>query len=71
MDENEILSPAGGLEPAEPEHDPQEWERKRQEEREAMLAPYRATREQINEHDELMADVLYELTLMQLGEMEG
>lgn len=67
MDENEVLDMEGMADMPGPPDDPEEWERKRREEQEAKLAPYKATREQINEHDELMADMLYEVTLLELG----
>lgn len=76
MDENEILTPeeeettAEELLPEMPEDDPEEWERKRAEEWEAKMAPFKALRAQINEHDELMAETLYEVTMLELGEME-
>ena len=73
MDENEVLTPeetpAEDMPPMPPD-DPEEWERKRKEEWEAKLAPFKALRQQINEHDELMAETLYEVTLIELGEME-
>lgn len=47
-----------------------EWERQREEAWEAKIRPFRNLRGQINEHDDLMADALYELTLLELG-MEG
>lgn len=61
MDENEILTPE------EPEFDPEYWEEKRREEWEAKLAPFRDLRTQINEHDDLMAEALYEITLLEIG----
>lgn len=77
MDENEILTPeeeetttAEDVMPDMPEDDPEEWDRKRKEEWEATLAPFKALRAQINEHDELMAETLYEVTMLELGEME-
>lgn len=75
MDENEILTPeeeiqAEDIMPDFPEDDPEEWERKRREEWEAKLAPFKTLRQTINEHDELMAETLYEVTLLELGEME-
>lgn len=75
MDENEILTPeeeiqAEDIMPDFPEDDPEEWERKRREEWEAKLAPFKALRQTINEYDELMAETLYEVTLLELGEME-
>ena len=53
-----------------PEFDPEEWERKREAERDAQIAPFRALHAQINEHDELMAETLYEVTMLELGEKE-
>ena len=53
-----------------PEDDPEEWDRRRKEEWEAKLAPFKALRQTINEHDELMAETLYEVTLLELGETE-
>lgn len=75
MDENEILTmedeaAAAELMPEMPEDDPEEWEQKRKEEWEAELAPFKALRAQINEHDELIAETLYEVTMLELGEME-
>lgn len=67
MDENDILTPEMSEIIPVPDYDPDEWDRKRREAQEAALAPYRATRNQINEHDELMADILYEITLMEIG----
>ena len=49
---------------------PEEWDRKRKEAWEAELAPFKALRAQINEHDELMAETLYEVTKLELGELE-
>lgn len=65
MDENEILSPET------PDFDPEYWERKRREEQEAQLAPFRALRAQLNEHDDLMAEALFEITLLEMGAEEG
>lgn len=75
MDENEILTPeeeiqAEDIMPDFPEDDPEEWERRRKEEWEAKLAPFKTLRQTINEHDELMAETLYEVTMLELGEME-
>lgn len=74
MDENEVLTPEEApveeIVPDLPEDDPEEWERKRKEKWEEKLAPFKALRNQINEHDELMADALYEITLLELGEEE-
>ena len=66
MDENEVLTPELADMP-EPPDDPEEDERRRREEWEAKIKPYRELRQQINEHDELMADMLYEVTLLELG----
>lgn len=75
MDENEILTPEEEMvaeEPMpEPPFDPEEWERKRKEEWEAELAPFKALHAQINEHDELMAETLYEVTMLELEKTEG
>ena len=73
MDEKEVLTTDELLEemPGFPEYDPEEWDRKRAEEWEAKLAPFKALRAQINEHDELMAETLYEVTMLELGEKEG
>lgn len=76
MDENEILTPeeeiqAEDIMPDFPEDDPEEWERRRKEEWEAKLAPFKTLRQTINEHDELMAETLYEVTMLELGEKEG
>lgn len=62
MDENEVLMPDEN-----PDYDPEEWERKRKEEWERKMAGVKALREQINDHDDLLADTLYELTLIELG----
>lgn len=71
MDENEVMTTEELTEiPDPPDYDPEEWERKRKEEWEAMLAPYKAAAEQrkesaeiIAEHDELLADMLFEITM--------
>lgn len=68
MDENEVLTQEE-LDPMpDPPFDPEEWERKRREEWEKLLAPAKQTKAQINDHDEMMAEVFYELTLLELGE---
>ena len=64
MDENEIMTPEG------PEFDPEYWEQKRREEQEAQLAPFRSVRSQLNEHDDLMAEVLFEITFLEMGAEE-
>lgn len=66
MSENEAMEVMDDM-PDNPDYDPDYWDRKRKEEWAAKLAPYKAMREQINEHDELMADALYEITLLALG----
>lgn len=45
----------------------EEWERQRLAEWNAKIQPYRDFKAQVNEHDDLMADALYELTLLELG----
>jgi len=67
MDENEVLTMEELTDIPEPPYDPEEDERRRREEWEAKLKPFRDLRTQINEHDELMADMLYEVTLLELG----
>ena len=68
MDENEALSMEELTDiPGPPDGDDEEWERKRREEWEAKIKPFQNLRTQINEHDELMADMLYEVTLLELG----
>lgn len=59
--------------PPAPDYDPEEWERKRKEEWEAKLAPYKAASGQrkesagtIAEHDELLADMLFEMTMNEI-----
>lgn len=72
MDENEVMTTeelAEDMPPA-PDYDPEEWGRKRKEEEEAKIAPFKALRATINEHDELMAETLFEVTMLELGEME-
>lgn len=67
MDENEVLTMEEVADMPEPPYDPEEDERKRRAEWEAKIKPFRDLRTQINEHDELMADMLYEVTLLELG----
>ena len=67
MDENEVLTMEELTDIPEPPYDPEEDERRRQAEWEAKIKPFRDLRTQINEHDELMADMLYEVTLLELG----
>ena len=57
-------------EPDFPEPTPEEeeeWERERRAAREAMLAPYRAIKETMADHDDLLADMLYEMTMIEIG----
>ena len=72
MEENTVLTQEEEMEilPDAPDFDPEEWERKRKEEEEAKVAPFKALRATINEHDELMAETLFEVTMLELGEME-
>ena len=70
MDENEIMTTEF---PDNPDYDPEEWKRKRKEEEEARLAPYKAAAAQrqesaeiIAEHDELLADMLFEMTMNEM-----
>ena len=74
MDENEVLTPDEMPEPA-PDYDPEEEEERRRREHEAELAPYKAAAKQrkesaeiVAEHDNLLADMLFEITM---NEMEG
>ena len=57
-------------EPGPTPEEEEEWERERKEAWEAQIAPYRNLRNQISEHDDIMAETLYEITLLELG-MEG
>lgn len=74
MDENEVMTTEELTEiPDPPDYDPEEWERKRKEEEEARLAPYRKaaamrkeSAEIIAEHDELLADMLFEITMNEM-----
>ncbi len=45
----------------------EEWERERKAAWDAKLKPYRELAEAVKEHDVLMADVLYEVTLLEIG----
>lgn len=61
--------------PDAPDFDPDEWERKRREAEEAELARARAAAKQrkesaaiIAEHDELLADMLFEMTMNEMSE---
>lgn len=62
MDENKVMTT-------------EEWERKRKEEEEAKIVPYKAASDQrkesaeiIAEHDELLADMLFEMTMNEIEE---
>lgn len=61
--------------PDAPDFDPDEWERKRKEAAEAELAGAKAAAEQrkesaaiIAEHDEMLADMLFEMTMNEMSE---
>lgn len=61
--------------PDAPDFDPDEWERKRREAEEAELAGARAAAKHrkesaaiIAEHDELLADMLFEMTMNEMSE---
>ena len=45
----------------------EEWEREREAAWQAKLAPFKAIKETIADHDDLMADALYEITMLELG----
>lgn len=76
MDENEVMMEEEIMDiPDDPDYDPDEWERKRKEEEEKRLKPYKEAAAQrkesaaiIAEHDELIADMLYEIIINELGE---
>lgn len=67
---NEVLNePQDGYDP-EPGPTPEEEEeqdRERQALWEARIKPYRDIKNQIAEHDDLMAEALYEITMLELG----
>ncbi len=72
MDENEIMEP---VIPAPTPEQLAEMEAERQAQDEATFGPMRKAAKQrqsnaavIAEHDEMLADMLYELTMSQLGE---
>lgn len=74
MDETMVT----GMEPEFPtptEEEIAKWEEERKAAREAELAPYKAAAQQrresaeiIAEHDDLLADMLFELTMNEFGE---
>ena len=58
------------------EDEGEDWDEKRRKERERQLAPYREAAAQrkesakiISEHDELLADMLFEMTLNELSDL--
>lgn len=62
MDENKVMTT-------------EEWERKRKEEEKAKIAPYKAASDQrkenaeiVAEHDELLADMLFKMTMNEIEE---
>lgn len=57
-------------EPGPTPEEEEEWERERKARWDALIKPYRDLKTQINEHDDLMAETLYEVTLLELG-LEG
>lgn len=61
---DEILDPMPGPTPEEEE----EWERQRIEEWEKKIAPFRALREAIDQHDEAIIDAQYDIDMLK---MEG
>ena len=64
LDENvQDFEPEPGPTPEQEE----EWERERQAAWDAMIKPFRDLKNTINEHDDLMADALYEITMIELG----
>lgn len=54
-------------EPGPTPEEEEEWERERQAAWEAKIKPFRELKNTISEHDDLMADTLYEITLLELG----
>ena len=66
---DEVVDEATDFEP-EPGPTPEqeeEWERERIAAWNALIQPYRDLKTQISEHDDLMADALYEITMLELG----
>ena len=64
-DDQHVIEPEPGPRPT-PEEE-EEWERERMEAWNAKIQPFHDLRTQVDEHDDLMADALYELTLLELG----
>lgn len=62
-EDQEVIEPEPGPTPEEEE----EWERQRIAEWNAKIQPFRDLKTQISDHDDLMADALYEITLIELG----
>lgn len=55
------------IEPGPTPEEEEEWERQRIAEWNAKIQPFRDLKTQISDHDDLMADALYEITLIELG----
>lgn len=55
-------------EPGPTPEEEEEWERQRKAAWEAKLAPFKAIREALDEHDELLSDALYEISLLETEE---
>lgn len=55
------------LEPGPTPEEEAEWERERIAAWNALIQPYRDLKAQINDHDDLMATALYEITMLELG----
>ena len=69
MDE-EILTPTQNdwePEPPTPEQE-EEWERERKEREAALIRPYQEIAQAMKDRDELLADILFEMTLNEIGE---
>lgn len=64
---DELLNEIG---PTPTPEEEEEWERERKEREEAKIRPFREMHSQIVDHDELLAQSLYEITLLEFG-MEG
>lgn len=54
------------FEPIDPEQEARD-EEERQALQEAKIKPFRDIGEAVKEHDDLMADMLYEMTLLEIG----
>ena len=53
-------------EPPTPEQE-EEWERERKEREAALIRPYQEIRQAMNDRDELIADILFEMTMNEIG----